>query len=142
MPAQSIVPNNTAVSETTISIQQLRSHPQFNMLKQLIQSNPASLPQVLNLIGQQNPSLLQAIHSNESDFLAMMNEPITEQASVSQVIPPTPPAPSTSAPSTAQMINILSSMPAAQRSQFAQTMGMSPEQLEMVFHYFNFYSFI
>ena len=36
-------------------IEQLRQHPQFNTLKQLIQQNPAALPQVLALIGQQSP---------------------------------------------------------------------------------------
>jgi len=41
-----------------VSIDALRRHPQFNMLKQLVQANPAALSQVLDLIGQQSPELL------------------------------------------------------------------------------------
>lgn len=116
-----------------VGIQQLRNHPQFNMLKQLIQTNPAALPQVLNLIGQQSPALLQAIHANEQDFLALMNEPITAAAPA--------PAPVVQQPAAAgmpgglanpaQMIQLLASMQPAQRAQFAQTLGLSPEQLNM-----------
>ena len=103
---------NTATSEpSAVSIQQLRNHPQFNMLKQLIQSNPASLPQVLNLIGQQDPSLLESIHSNESEFLSMMNEPISNApAPTSSVSPPTPPSPISGPPSTAEMMQMIASM--------------------------------
>ena len=112
-------------------IESLRQHPQFNTLKQLIQSNPAALPQVLQLIGQQSPQLLEAIHANNDAFLAMMNEPISDT-----------PAPAT-APSSAaaaqggggmgnpmQMMQALASMPAEQRAAFAQTLGMTPEQLQ------------
>jgi UV excision repair protein RAD23 len=46
----------TGASGTGVTdIEQLRQHPQFNTLKQLIQQNPAALPQVLSLIGQQSP---------------------------------------------------------------------------------------
>lgn len=129
--AQTPSVSNISMSEPSVSIQQLRNHPQFSMLKQLIQSNPASLPQVLNLIGQQNPLLLQAIHSNESEFLSMMNEPVSNtSAATTYVAPPIPPQ-AAGAPSTSQMMQILSTMPPTQRAQFAQSMGMSPDQLEM-----------
>lgn len=119
-----------------VGIDQLRQHPQFNMLKQLVQQNPAALSQVLDLIGQQNPALLQAIHENNEAFIAMMNEPITEGSG-----PATPASPPVAVPSAAghgenplsdpaQMVQFLSSLPPSQRGQFAQTMGMSPEQLE------------
>jgi UV excision repair protein RAD23 len=48
----------------SVGIESLRQHPQFNQLKQLLQSNPAALSQVLDVIGQQNPTLLAAIHAN------------------------------------------------------------------------------
>lgn len=116
-------------------VQQLRSHPQFNMLKQLIQSNPASLPQVLQLIGQQSPALLQAIHENESEFLAMMNEPITDTPTVSPAQPQTAPFPGAPGapgmPNPAQIMQMLATMPEAQRAQFAQSLGLNPEQLNM-----------
>jgi UV excision repair protein RAD23 len=61
-------------------IEQLRRHPQLNELRRLVQQNPAALSQVLEAIGQQNPDLLRLIHGNQAEFLAMMNEPITEEA--------------------------------------------------------------
>lgn len=117
---------NVSANAST-SIQQLRAHPQFNMLKQLIQSNPSSLPQVLNLIGQQNPSLLEAIHQNERDFLAMMNEPIgaNSQPPAVSALPQSPGG----QPNPAQIIQALSSLPESQRAQFAQSIGISPDQL-------------
>lgn len=61
-------------------IEQLRRHPQLNDLRRLVQANPAALSQVLEAIGQQNPELLRLIHANQAEFLAMMNEPITEES--------------------------------------------------------------
>ena len=58
---------------------QLRLHPQFTQLQRLVQTNPASLAQVLEAIGQQDANLLAAIHANHDAFVAMMNEPIVEQ---------------------------------------------------------------
>ncbi len=121
-------------------IQQLRQHPQFNMLKQLIQTNPAALPQVLTLIGQQSPALLAAIHANEAEFLTLMNEPISA-APVAVASPPLSApisfegvgaaAGAAGGPGPAQMIQLLAQMPPAQRAQFASTLGLSPEQLNM-----------
>ena len=108
------------------------------MLKRLLQNNPSSLPQVLDLIGQQSPALLADIHNNNEAFIAMMNEPIDES-----VAAPPVPAPSSAARGgpgpglgagppvdAAGMIAMLSSIPPAQRAQFAQSMGMTAEQLE------------
>lgn len=111
-------------------IQQFRSHPQFNTLKQLIQSNPAALPQVLQLIGQQSPALLEAIHSNEAEFLAMMNEPISAAPTPAPAAPAAGPMGPPGNP--AQMMQVLASMPPAQRAAFAQQIGLSPEQLGQV----------
>ena len=111
------------------SLQQFRTHPQFEMLKQLIQSNPSSLPQVLNLIGQQNPALLQAIHANEQEFLAMMNEPAGASPAPALHAPAAAPA---GQPNTAQLIQALSSLPPQQAAQFAQSLGISQEQLGAV----------
>jgi UV excision repair protein RAD23 len=122
-------------------IDQLRQHPQFNQLKQLIQANPAALPQVMSLIGQQSPDLLAAIHADQQAFVAMMNEPISATPA-----PQTQPAPSPGGlggfggmgglpgapggPDIAQVIQMLASMPAEQRAQIAQSMGMTAEQLQ------------
>jgi UV excision repair protein RAD23 len=69
-----------ASSGSGSGIEQLRRHPQLNELRRLVQQNPAALSQVLEAIGQQNPELLRLIHGNQAEFLAMMNEPITEEA--------------------------------------------------------------
>lgn len=116
-------------------IEQLRQHPQFNMLKQLIQTNPAAINQVLDLIGQQSPDLLAAIHANHEAFVAMMNEPIDTTTPAPVAAPPVA-APPTAAPGAnpmqdpTAMVRMLSAMPAQQRAQFATTLGMTPEQLE------------
>lgn len=118
------------------SIEQLRHHPQLNQLKRMVQQNPASLSQVLESIGQQNPDLLRAIHANQADFLALMNEPISEV--------PAGPAPGgygeddmggddmgggDMGGNPMQLLQMLQSLPAEQRQQAAQQLGMSPEQL-------------
>jgi UV excision repair protein RAD23 len=54
----------------------LRSHPQLNQLKRLVQSNPSALPVVLEQIGKASPQLLSVINSNRDAFVALLNEPI------------------------------------------------------------------
>lgn len=133
-PTTSIPSAGTSTSSGGIQV--LRQHPQFNMLKQLVQTNPDSLAQVLDLIGQQSPQLLADIHANNEAFIAMMNEPIEERpvTAAAPVSAPAPSAfpnpPSSGANDAANMIRMMSSLPPAQRAQFAQSLGMSPEQLE------------
>mmetsp|Transcript_9948 Transcript_9948/g.8893 ORF Transcript_9948/g.8893 Transcript_9948/m.8893 type:complete len:406 (-) Transcript_9948:64-1281(-) len=111
-------------------LDQLRLHPQFNALKQLIQQNPAALPQVLSLIGDQNPQLLEAIHANNDAFVAMMNEPISSAPSAPTTNTSIPNLGSGGGPSPSEISSLLSSLPPEQRAQFAQSVGMSPEQLQ------------
>lgn len=119
--------SSAALSTGSSDIEQLRNHPQFNTLKQLVQQNPAALPQVLNLIGQQSPQLLTAIHANNEAFLAMMNEPISNTPAAAPAMPASLPQGAMGNP--ADMVQMLAAMPAAQRAQFAQSLGMSPDQL-------------
>jgi len=123
------------------SLQALRSHPQFNQLRRLVQTNPAMLQTVLTQIGQQQPELLAEINANQAAFLAMMNEPISDA-----------PASAASAGSSgsslrgaaglggaagmlegmanpAQMAQMIQSMSPAELNQMAQMMGLSPDQL-------------
>lgn len=55
----------------------LRSHPQFNQLKQLVQTNPTLLQPVLTQLGQQNPQILQLINTHQQEFIQLLNEPVT-----------------------------------------------------------------
>jgi UV excision repair protein RAD23 len=135
-----VPPPAVPVSAAT-GIEALRNHPQLNALRQTVQQNPGALPQVLQVIGQQQPELLQAIHENEAAFLEMMNEPVSA----------TPPAaPATGAAGVpggmpdmggmggnplanpAAMMAMLSQLPEAQRAEFAQQMGISPDQLNQL----------
>lgn len=118
----------------------LRSHPQFDDLRRLVQTNPSTLQAVLSQIGQQQPDLLQAINANQAEFLQMMNEPVAEAPAGSSG-GAAPSAGSSgaggSAPpgmgalgNPAQLFQMLASMPPAEQQQMAQMMGMSVEQLQ------------
>jgi UV excision repair protein RAD23 len=124
------------------TLQALRSHPQFDDLRRLVQSNPQMLQQVLTQIGQQQPELLQEINGNQAQFLAMMNEPI---------VAPAPGSGGGSSPgggagagggeggfpagmmegigNPAQMAQMIQSMSPEELNQMAQMMGLSPDQL-------------
>ncbi|CAH0374720.1 unnamed protein product [Pelagomonas calceolata] len=99
----------------------LRSHPQFDELRRTIQANPASLQQVLQGLGREDPQLLQTIKDNQAEFLAMMNEPVQE-------------APAMGAGGddldAAQFARAMQSISPQQRAQLAATIGLTPEQFE------------
>ena len=98
----------------------LRAHPQFDELRRTIQANPASLQQVLQGLGREDPRLLQTIKDNQAEFLAMMNEPVQD-------------APAMGAGGddldAAQFARAMQSRP-QQRAQLAATIGLTPEQFE------------
>ncbi|XP_072309275.1 UV excision repair protein RAD23 homolog B [Eucyclogobius newberryi] len=53
----------------------LRTQPQFQTMRQLIQENASLLPALLQEIGRENPDLLQEISSHQQEFIQMLNEP-------------------------------------------------------------------
>lgn len=69
-----------AASGAMETLDDFRGHPQFNDLKRLVQRDPAMLSNVLQMIGQQSPTLLARIHENQAEFIALMNEPVDESA--------------------------------------------------------------
>ncbi|XP_044763132.1 UV excision repair protein RAD23 homolog B [Coccinella septempunctata] len=57
----------------------LRTQPQFQQMRIVIQQNPQLLNAVLQQIGQTNPALLQLISQNQESFVRMLNEPAPGQ---------------------------------------------------------------
>ncbi|VDD94618.1 unnamed protein product [Enterobius vermicularis] len=51
----------------------LRSLPQFEQLRELVRSNPAVLPQIIQQIANSNPGLMEAIQNNQEEFLNLIN---------------------------------------------------------------------
>uniref|UniRef100_A0A0R3S381 UV excision repair protein RAD23 n=1 Tax=Elaeophora elaphi TaxID=1147741 RepID=A0A0R3S381_9BILA len=51
----------------------LRQLPQFEQLREMVQSNPAILPQIIQQIAQSNPALMDAIQNNQEEFVNLLN---------------------------------------------------------------------
>ncbi|CAH0492027.1 unnamed protein product [Peronospora farinosa] len=121
--------------ETTNTLEALRNHPQFDALRQLVQSNPAALPAVLQQIGAQSPELLRLIHQNQDRFVQMLNEPIgtRETGSASSSAGAAPfdlgMGGGGGMPTPQQIQQLVDSLTPEQQTQMAAQMGMSPEQL-------------
>ncbi|KAI9921723.1 hypothetical protein PsorP6_000283 [Peronosclerospora sorghi] len=121
--------------ETAKTLEALRNHPQFDALRQLVQSNPASLPAVLQQIGAQSPELLRLINQNQDRFVQMLNEPIGTRGVVS-ASSTTGAAPfdlgmggGGAVPTPQQIQQLVDSVTPEQQGQMAAQMGMFPEQL-------------
>lgn len=126
-------------------LEALRNHPQFDALRRLVQSNPATLQSVLTQIGQQQPELLREINANQAAFLEMMNEPVADTpAPAPSGTSATSAAPAPAGASSgsrggmgmlegmanpAQMAQMLQSMSPAELNEMAAMMGLTPEQL-------------
>mmetsp|Transcript_12759 Transcript_12759/g.28157 ORF Transcript_12759/g.28157 Transcript_12759/m.28157 type:complete len:439 (+) Transcript_12759:697-2013(+) len=117
----------------------LRSHPQFDDLRRLVQNNPQSLQAVLAQIGQQSPELLQEINGNQAAFIEMMNEPVAANSTNPAAAPPRPNIPAGGPPTgmlenlgmadPAQMSQLLASLSPNELQDMATMMGLTPEQL-------------
>jgi len=121
----------------------LRSHPQFDDLRRLVQSNPSTLQAVLAQIGQQQPDLLQAINANQAAFLEMMNEPVADAPAAPSGQPAAPAGAGGANPfagvpgmealaNPAQLAQMLQAMPPQEQAAMAQMMGMDVTQLQQL----------
>jgi len=64
----------------------LRRLPQFNLMRRMIHTNQALLQPLLQQLRQTNPSLFQVINSNQQEFLRLLNEPVSESDSMSELM--------------------------------------------------------
>ncbi|ETV91834.1 UV excision repair protein Rad23 [Aphanomyces invadans] len=132
-PASTTAPASGGLGAPT-SLEALRHHPQFDALRRMIQANPSALPTVLQQIGAQNPQLLQLIHQNQEQFVAMLNEPIAEAATPSAT-PSVPASPfgdsgADGMPTPQQLQQLMASLSPQQQAAMAAQMGMTYEQLQ------------
>jgi len=81
----------------------LRHHPQFNLLRQMVQANPQLLQPVLQQLGEQNPQILQLINQHQQEFIQLINEPV--EGGATGQMPGMPPMPG-GAPPGAQYIQV------------------------------------
>ncbi|CAE8672680.1 unnamed protein product, partial [Polarella glacialis] len=54
------------------ALEELRNHPRFAELAQMVAANPQMLPQLLMTLEQTNPGLVQAIRENPEAFMNLM----------------------------------------------------------------------
>ena len=54
----------------------LQNQPQFALIRQAVQQNPALLPTLLQELGQSNPQLLQYITQHQEEFINLLNQPV------------------------------------------------------------------
>ncbi|XP_032902616.1 UV excision repair protein RAD23 homolog B isoform X1 [Amblyraja radiata] len=66
---------------TSNPLEFLRTQPQFQQMRQIIQQNPALLPALLQQLGRDNPTLLQQITQHQEQFVQMLNDPLGEAGS-------------------------------------------------------------
>jgi len=122
-------PGGTAAPAGTglAALQQLRQHPQFNQMRQLVQENPAALQPLIEQIGASQPGLLDAIRANTAEFLAMLNEPM-DAAAPGGAAPAGMGGMPAGGPTPQQLAQVYPQLPAEQQAQIAQQFGMTPVQ--------------
>ncbi|RWS31755.1 UV excision repair protein RAD23 B-like protein [Leptotrombidium deliense] len=78
---QSLSSESAQQPEAANPLDFLRSQPQFQQMRQVVQQNPQLLNAVMQQIGQTNPQLLQLITQNQEAFVRMLNEPASGSGS-------------------------------------------------------------
>ncbi|XP_026407840.1 ubiquitin receptor RAD23d-like isoform X2 [Papaver somniferum] len=60
----------------------LRTNPQFQALRAMVQANPQILQPMLQELGKQNPQLVRLIQEHQTDFLRLINEPVEGEENI------------------------------------------------------------
>lgn len=94
VPTQS-PPPNSAGSDEPLAF--LRTQPQFQQMRMLIQASPDLLPTILDQIRTSNPRLLQIITENQDRFVQMLNEPADTTTTPGQPASTNPTTPASAA---------------------------------------------
>ncbi|KAI1886788.1 hypothetical protein AGOR_G00199420 [Albula goreensis] len=73
------IPAFSANTDTPVAVGEnplefLRSQPQFQSMRQVIQQNPSLLPALMQQLSRDNPELLQQISQHQERFIQMLNE--------------------------------------------------------------------
>jgi UV excision repair protein RAD23 len=63
-------------------------NPQFQQLAAMVQQNPAMLQQILPVLAQSNPQLMQLITENQEEFLRLLQEPVAAGGGMGGGMPP------------------------------------------------------
>ncbi|XP_026121323.1 UV excision repair protein RAD23 homolog A-like [Carassius auratus] len=77
-PAPAQLPTDTQPTEGENPLEFLRSQPQFQSMRHVIQQNPSLLQAFLQQLGQDSPELLQQIRQHQELFMQMVNAPVAE----------------------------------------------------------------
>lgn len=72
-------PGAGAAQEDEGPLGALRRSPQFQAMRAVVQQRPELLQPMLAELGKTQPAMLEAINANQEEFLAMVNEPVSEQ---------------------------------------------------------------
>eukprot|EP01103_Thecamoeba_quadrilineata_P018033 TRINITY_DN665_c0_g1_i4.p1 TRINITY_DN665_c0_g1~~TRINITY_DN665_c0_g1_i4.p1 ORF type:complete len:216 (+),score=55.32 TRINITY_DN665_c0_g1_i4:591-1238(+) len=75
-PSQQQTPGGRAVPRLSGVFGPLRTHPQFNLLRQTIQQQPNLLQPIMQQLIASNPDLLSVINQNQEEFYRLLNEPV------------------------------------------------------------------
>lgn len=57
----------------------LRRLPHFNLLRRMVQQDPSQLQPLLGELRRVDPSILDLINQNQAEFIAMINEPVSDE---------------------------------------------------------------
>lgn len=71
-----VAPPPAGAPAATGPLAELKNHPHFNTLKMAVQQSPQALNQVLSVINQSSPQLVQLMAEHQAEFVQILQEPV------------------------------------------------------------------